>query len=264
MFIQPVGARRANKGELGGCCKVTASGLLSFILFSGWTTVLWILLIGKMVLGDDGVQDYFRHFTNWSWTLSALYFLIDVIAYVLPRRWRLRVRYFLITYCFWWVSGTAWLVFWIVFVILNDNPLLLTNISDSGGFSLGLVYCMDRIFHVLPPLVLWLYALFRRTYFYAALFHRYRQVQRWPVSGKIAWIMYVFGSTIAPLPLLFVYWFVFDIGQVYGLHAPIALLASLGAGVLLVSNLAPLTLLYEYSGQSRSNQELAMRLLSEL
>lgn len=253
------------QSNASSCCTVTASGLLSFILFAGWTVVLWSFLVGKMMLGDDGVKDYFRHFTNWSWTLSAVFFLVDVVAYVLPRRqWRLRVRYGLAMYGFWWVNGTAWLVFWIVFVILNDNPFLLTDISKSGGYSLGLVYCMDRIFHVLPPLVLWLYALFRRTYFHAVLFNRYRQVQRWPISGKIQWALYVFGSTLAPLSLLLIYWLIFDIGTVYGLQSPIAILASLGATVLLVSNLAPLTLLYEYSTQSRSNQQLAMNLLKEL
>lgn len=238
--------------------------LIALIAFIIWGALLWILMIGKIVMSSNGFVDYFRHFTNWSWTLSALFFLLDTIAFFLPPRAHARLRYGLAAYGFWFVNGTAWLVFWIVFVILNDNPSLLQAISDTGGYSLGFVFCMDRIFHVLPPLVLWLYASFRRIYFYAAL---YRWRDRTKQNGTIAhfwWAVYIFCSTLAPVPLLLIYWLIFDVAIVYGLHAPTIVLFGLGASVLIVSNLAPITLLYIDANHWRSNRDAALVLLRKL
>lgn len=218
-----------------------------------WTGVLWLLFIGKILLSDDGAAGYFRHFTNWSWTLSAVFFLVDVVTYTLPKRATHFVRFQLAAYGFWLVNGAAWLVFWIVFVILNDNPRLLQNISDDGGYSLGLVYCMDRIVHVLPPIALWLYASFRRNYFYAVMYSWFRVlVKRKSDYYKLLWITYLGVSVLAPVPILLIYWLIFDINNVYGLQSPTLVLTAIGAAVLLTSNLIPLTVLYHRSREEHA------------
>ena len=70
-------------------------------------------------------------------------------------------RLFIIKWFYWLLNGTNWLVFWLVWIVYNDNPDLLEDIGEDGDISLGAVYIFDRVFHVLPSFISLLYLYIR-------------------------------------------------------------------------------------------------------
>jgi hypothetical protein len=125
-------------------------GLLLLLL---WVVVLWAMAIGKLVL--SGAGNYFKYFTNWSWTLQALYYAADVACYADASG---RAHRRLLGRPFWLVFGVVWIVFWLVFLMFGSNGEIIEQFAADAGVSVGVALIFDRIVHVVPALVVSLYA----------------------------------------------------------------------------------------------------------
>lgn len=66
-------------------------------------------------------------------------------------------RYWLILLFFWFAHGVAWLVFWLVWEVLGENPGIINEALRGTGHSLGFGLLFDRVFHVLPAPLLSFY-----------------------------------------------------------------------------------------------------------
>lgn len=80
------------------------SSKLEYILATGlslsWAVVVWALVIGKLV--TSGVGNYIIHYTNWSWTLSGLFFILDGVGACFSATGFIVD---VITYLFWFANG---------------------------------------------------------------------------------------------------------------------------------------------------------------
>jgi len=122
---------------------------LLFLLFINliWILILWAGVFIKAV--NDDAYDYVRHYTNWMWTVGAIYYTFDFIGMMLESRYMEMV---LLLIPWWIVFANINIVFWLTFIMVYDNPGTLTDNFKVNGGDLypGTVFLGDRIFHILP------------------------------------------------------------------------------------------------------------------
>jgi hypothetical protein len=208
--------------------------IAAILLFNvAWVSLLWVMFIGKLVV--SGTHEYISHFTNWAWTINALFFLLDTVAKILScanRRSGSALALYGVGFLFWIAHGMSWLVFWLVFIMFGDNPRVLTDLA--GDYDMGFILDMDRIFHVLPSMILLIYVVLERRligWTIAVLVYRnsFRQ-------GVGAWF-YLLGVVLfGGLITLALYYASYDIAIVYGITTSPWLLLLLGVGVSIAFN----------------------------
>jgi hypothetical protein len=126
------------------------SRVFAFLVSLGWTTILWYLIITKSM--SDGSEVTIQFFTNWTWVINLLFYTGDLTSYLD----RSGVIYFyLTTAVFPILHASNWLVFSLVFIILENNPDVM--LREARHFPIGLVFVGERIYHVLPTVVMLLY-----------------------------------------------------------------------------------------------------------
>lgn len=122
------------------------------LLFLLFINLIWILLLWSGVfikaVSDDS-NDYIRHYTNWMWTVGAIYYTLDFLGMLLESRY---MEMILLLIPWWIVFANINIVFWLTFIMVYDNPGTLTdNFKENGGdLYPGTVFLGDRIFHILP------------------------------------------------------------------------------------------------------------------
>lgn len=129
------------------------------------------------------------------------------------------------------------MVFWLMFIVLRDNPeLILQESTQFGGkYALGFVFDMERLFHVLPAFVLVFYGFLRRTYIRASIRKVYGH------NGVPLWMRVVYGIVImlcAPI-LAILYFLMLSVKTVYGVDASPWIFVGVGIGALLIFNVVP-------------------------
>lgn len=212
----------------------------TYIIFIGYTIFLWVVMIGK--ISGNGFGDYLKHLTNWSWTIQALYFLLDSISVLIDKRGHL--LYFIVTYLFWTVNAIVWIVFWLVFFVLGDNPDLLLKMSiiEGGKYGLGEVFVGDRVFHVIPALFFLAYFILRRHVIgYTIVSLMNPKSYSFAIRTTSLSIVTILG----PVIVIFSYKVITDVYNVYGVTTPQITLVVIGLLILLVQNIIPFTLYYQ-------------------
>lgn len=133
----------------------------SFLLSLLWSATLVTFFVGKIVF--EGLESFVTHYTNWNWTISMTYFLSDLFSYIEDPK-KPYYLFTLIASWYWTMFGSAWLVFWLVFVMFQQNPAALTDLSTEHGgkFSMGFLLNMNAVFHYLPAIVATIYTFLRR------------------------------------------------------------------------------------------------------
>lgn len=129
--------------------------LIMDILF---VAALWTGVIYKGV--NDSTEDYLQHFTNWMWTFAAIYYTLDAVSLIMSTRF----FEFTILWGLWWMySSNVWVVFWLVFVMVYDNPGVLTDeFEENGGdYYAGTVLVADKVFHIVPAIYAFFYFVVR-------------------------------------------------------------------------------------------------------
>jgi len=175
-----------------------------------WSITLVTFLIGKIVI--EGLESFVTHYTNWNWTISATYFVSDVFSYIEDPK-RPYYLFTLIATWYWTMFGSAWLVFWLVFIMFQENPDALTSLStDEGGkFGMGFLLNMNALFHYMPAIIATLYTFLRRK-------DIRRNVVAFLVDTSIALrVFYILPNMFGPLLFIGAYNILMNIVVIYGI-----------------------------------------------
>jgi len=209
------------------------------ILFLSYTIFVWIILIGKIVSGGFG--EYLKHLTNWSWTLHAIYFLFDSLSYFDSTD---SIIYFLTSHVLWTVNGITWLVFWLVFFVLGDNPDLLLKMStlEGGEYDLGAILIGDRVFHVVPSIIILAYFFLKRIEIGMAVADIMNPMKH---SFLVRMISNALILIVFPLIIILSYNIILDMDDVYGVHTPLVIILMTGLIIIAIHNVIPFTLYYK-------------------
>lgn len=118
-----------------------------------WVILLWVGVIGKAF--NDDSYDYVRHYTNWMWTIGAIYYTFDLIGLLSETR---MMECILLLVPWWVFFANVNNVFWLTFIMVYDNPGTLTDNFEENGGDLypGLVFLGDRLFHIVPVFMAYL------------------------------------------------------------------------------------------------------------
>ena len=210
-----------------------------FVIFFFWAVLVWFVFIDK--LSGNGLADYIEHLTNWAWTFHAFYFFFDIISYFDKSG---SLAYYLHSQLLWILNGISWLVFWLVFFVLGDNPDLLLDISIRGGgkYDLGKVFIGDRMFHVVPAIILLVYFILRRNEIGLAVVdsmnpYRYSKTSRF-INAFIVLV-------ILPGLVVISYRLFSNIEKIYGVHTGDGILLIVGIIVIIVHTIIPYKIFYD-------------------
>jgi hypothetical protein len=226
------------------------SRLLAFFFSFLWAGVLAGMLIGKLVL--EGFESYSIHFTNWNWTISTVFFLLDVLAYADPSG---IIRNYVHTFAFWVANGSAWLVFWLVFIMFKDNDQVLMNLwtGNGGRYSMSFLINMNAIFHYVPAVFMLIYFALNNAQIAKAVHRILKRPKRIQRSVHIAmvttYVVIVLGTHLFFIGMYDVF---ADIKAVYGLTTNFGFICLTALGVSIVFNGLPLILLMSYKIKERT------------
>lgn len=118
-----------------------------FVAFQ-FLLALCILGAGVAKLVYYGSDGYWEHFTNWAWTLLAVFLFLTVCVFRECVRCVSGVVFFL----FFPLNTVAWFVATTVAVLLLRDPEFITDLFEE--IEPGLVIVGNDVFHVLPVFVL--------------------------------------------------------------------------------------------------------------
>jgi hypothetical protein len=222
---------------------------IALLFFSGWAILLWTVAVVK--IDRDGFSRFTSHFTNWAWFYGAVLFTLDVFSRMDVTR---KFSFFIALFLFWVVNATTWMVFWLVWIALDNNPgLLEAEIKEHGGnFDSGFVFNMHALFHVLPSLMMFLYSVLRRDEIRLAVaFVTDERV----FSRTISIIFAILLTIVAPGLLGAVYFLTTNVIEVYKLTVHWSIPVIVGFGVILVHNVVLFVIVYYQVTLSREKHK---------
>ena len=205
--------------------------LLIFIIV--WLLALYSAAILKIT--SDGFHSYFMHFTNWNWTIHIIFFSSELYALFTGHEWHRIIN--LIVF-FWIVNGTSWLVFWLVFLMIRDNPdAILGLIKEKGGpYEAWVVLDGHALSHVLIIVTLLVYSMLVWRHLIDGVIFM--------VGRKIRSRAFALASMMLyPLLIIGLYITFFDFQTIYGLSTHLAWIMLLAVAVVLIFNVLPVFLI---------------------
>lgn len=218
-----------------------AERIVAIILFLGWAAVLWVVAIVK--IARDGFSRFISHYTNWAWFFSAFLFTLDLISRVERGKER-RLAFIIALFFYWVVNATCWLVFWLVWIALDNNPgLIEKETKDHGGeFESGFVFNMHALFHVLPSLMMLVYTVLRRDEIRRAVGFVTDEILFPDLGTRIVFSIIV--TTVSPALIGGVYFGTTNVVSVYKLTVSAVVLVFTGLGVIALFNALEFLLFY--------------------
>jgi len=210
--------------------------LILLLIVGVWLGVLIVAITFK--LDADGFLPCVSHLTNWNWILQLLFFFSEFYALTVSCDSHRVVN---VSVFFWIVNGVTWLVFWLVFLMIRDNPNVILGLIDTNGgpYPAWVVLNGNAVFHVLIVIALLFYAFFSWNLIADSLLflaHK-RLVNAWII------IPYVI---LLPLLIVGAYLALFDVSIIYGLTTSVVALIFISLGILLVFNGLPAFLILYY------------------
>lgn len=237
--------------------EITDKTIMSVFLFI-WTMALWMTAIYK--LKNDGLM-FFHYFTNWNWTIQIIFFTLEFGAILSGLK---KLRIINLSFIFWIVNGTTWLVFWLVFFMIRDNQEFLLQMTtlEGGPYEFWVVLYGHVLFHILISIVLLIFIIFQKKYIDDSVtvtlhcpqpvrdgeslldvdeyehdddcipFCTPNMYQYWSWKS----VVYLLFVTFAPLVILGIYCLTFNIHKTYGITTNIGLLFLCAIIVVLIFN----------------------------
>lgn len=200
-------------------------GRLLKILFLDiiWVTIVWILIVYK-ITADSG-STFLRYYTNWGLMLNAFYYTLDLIFILQSTRW---LEFNLLFIFFWQLTFNVWMIFVLVFPMLLSNPGTITdNFKQNGGtLDPGVVFVGDRIVHVVPVIMWFLYYYWRQIDFLAIYHLMYYESWANRLKMPYDWrnwmiIWYLVVMLFFNTGYFWTYYNAFDFDVVYEVSTPI-------------------------------------------
>jgi hypothetical protein len=181
------------------------------IVFNILWVIFSIVLMGyRTSTIKDDEQNMLSHFTNWNWLILTSFLLLDTITFFDIKN---EIFLFYLGIAFWPTWTSCWEVFWLVILVLANNPsILLENAKAFGGdYDTGLVLVMDRIIHVLIIVVMFSYFICRLRFLIEATNLMYFKTRGY--GRKIFFVVW----NIFSIPLVIgIYVSVFNVKTNYG------------------------------------------------
>lgn len=245
-------------------------GRLMRILFFDiiWVTICWIGVGAKVVSDDPG--QYVEHYTNWGWTINAVYYSFDLIFILFPTRtWEFRLLYIFS----WQLFFNVWMIFVLVFPMLLSNPGTITdNFKQNGGdFDPGVVFVGDRLFHVVPPIASFLYFYWRQVDYMAIYAMMYLEPWIMRIKHPYDWrnygiIWYLVALVFFNTTFFWVYYNAFDFKVIYEVDTPvwIGFLILIGIDLLIIVSIIWLSPIYPHAIPDTSTWSLSSYKLAKI
>lgn len=128
--------------------------VMSVILLTGWTVMLWLGWLVKRVINEE--NEYSHYLTNCTWSLVTIYQTFKLLGYleaaVCTRSMRReRILYWTYYILFWPTLVTVWAVTWLVLIVLERAPELLTDEFEVVG--VGNTLLGNFVYHVAPLVI---------------------------------------------------------------------------------------------------------------
>lgn len=218
-------------------CKSLLLSAFVFVAHATWTIVLLSGAIGKII--NHGFFNYFRHYTNWSWTFQLLFFAATLPApFVQTGLVRAHgalgsLTRTVIVLGLFPLFGVVTTVMALVFVLLGTMSDFITDIFQV--MAPQIVIIGNDLFHMIPFVALLLFWLF----YYKLVFYSLNHVAaRYGVARDAVrltlWIAYegFFGAAVS----LAFYSLLFDAREVYETDIPFITGAALAVFIILFSS----------------------------
>lgn len=195
-----------------------------------WFGILAAAAIYK--LATSPLYDYVCHLTNWAWTAQLVFYSLDLLSYVDRTG---KFSFAIVSQLFWLMNGLDWMVFTLMFAVLDNNPMLFVQIAEQGDIPLGIVMNGDRLFHIVPSLINFAYLLLNRK-----VISRCVEIfvgKQAPLASKIYYSVYAtfFSPMLPPL----IYLCMFNPQLVYGITTSNIILILVGLIGLVLFNVLP-------------------------
>lgn len=107
--------------------------IVSIILFLLWDIILWSLFVIK--IHKSGLSNYLLHLTNIGWLFSILLFTIDIFSQIDRRKFMFNTSFIVVTVFFWITNGIEWTIFWLILLVIDNNPFILLGEFNTNGGS---------------------------------------------------------------------------------------------------------------------------------
>lgn len=233
---------------------VTDKTIMTVFLFI-WSMALWMTAIYK--LRNDGLL-FFHYFTNWNWTIQIIFFTLEFGAIFSGIK---KLRIINLSFVFWIVNGTTWLVFWLVFFMIRDNQQFLLKMTtlEGGPYEFWVVLYGHVLFHILISIVMLIFIIFQKKYIDDSVTitllqttvardgeslideeHEDECIPFCTPSMYEHWswksVVYLLFVTLTPIVILGIYCLTFDIHNTYGITTNMGLLFVCAIVVVLIFN----------------------------
>jgi len=182
-------------------------------IYSLIINVLWIgisLAISgvRTTNPKDNETNVLSHFTNWNWLILTSFLILDVMAFMNDE-----LLSYIIGVAFWPTWTSCWLVFWLVILVLVDNPMILLENSNyfGGAYDTGLVFLMDRLLHVVIIAIIFLYFFLKYDQIILAALNIYYRSK-----NLYARIFYVVWNILLIPVVVGIYVSIFNVKSFYG------------------------------------------------
>jgi hypothetical protein len=217
--------------------------ILLFVFVLIWTIILLTLFIGKFVYADS-INDVFDHFTSWNWSANSIFFLLVLFSFI---DWTRYMRFILHLTILWLIFGICFLVFFLVFVLLANNPSILLSLTkeEGGPYNAGLVLNFNTVYHTLPAIAILVYVFLARVEITLAVGFCIGYFNS--LGQKV---FYFIWYLLSPLLFIGLYCIIFNLKTIYGLTINLGFLALIAIGVVLIMVGIPLGLFkyrFDYS-----------------
>lgn len=201
---------RADVGRRWAIALIAAGAQL--LLFS----LLFFAAIGKII--EFGWYGHIQHFTNWSWSLQALFYFVTLpapfvqVGLIREDSSVGRFVQFVLAVFFFPLVGIIFVVVVVVSVLLGTNSPFLTDIFTK--LPPTIVMLGNDVFHFWPVIFILLFYLAYRRLIHFSLNHAmtYTGVL---TSGSRTTLFIVWEAYFAPGATIFVYAIIFDPHEVY-------------------------------------------------
>lgn len=193
----------------------------------------WAFLIGKLFLG--GIEDFSTHYTDWNWMMISIFFVMDLFTYI-PNTSKL--EHMLCIFFLWMTFGSAWLVFWLVFIPVAQNPNLILDLTTERGgkYSIGFVVNMHINFHVIPALLMLIYVMANSRKISKHFYRNYIEIT---LTG---FVIVNLLALFSPAIYIGIYRALFNLDLIYGITMRDVYIALIAVAIIIVANGIPISL----------------------
>lgn len=191
----------------------------------------WMLVAAALKIGEFGLFEFVRHYTNWSWLLQVVFYFsttpapLMLVGLVDVNSCLGDLTLGVLALGFFPLNGVVWSVLVLVSVMLATKAELFVDVLNEMAPTW--VMLGDSIYHFWPVLVLLLYFIAYRKLIYVALNRVYARQRLYTSPVRLTFFL-LYQAFVGTLFSFAVYGVLFNPQKVYKTELPA------GLGILVV------------------------------